>query len=81
MMDWFGIMEYFLGYQPRAGVEAEARPGHDGVARHIALAGHEWTRKALRPEDMSLYMFRLILEYARICDDNREQLGWVEDLR
>jgi len=67
-LDIYGIMAYFLG-------------GHDDVARKIALAGKAWAEKVLRREDMQIYTYRLLLEYARICDDRREWLGFVGDLR
>jgi hypothetical protein len=35
----------------------------------------------LRREDMLIYMYRLLLEYARLMDDKRDRLGWVEDLK
>lgn len=70
--DWYGIMEYFLGYGED--------PGRDEIARRIAMSGREWASKVLRKEDMQIYVLRLLLEYARICDERRENLGWVEDL-
>jgi hypothetical protein len=72
--DWFGIMEYFLGDEKR-GVA-----GHDAEAEKIANAGKEWAEKVLRKEDMQVYVLRLLLEYARICDEKRESMGWVDDL-
>lgn len=45
------------------------------IAERIALEGHEWTAKVLRKEDMEVYMFRLLLEYARVVDDDRLNLG------
>ncbi|KAK3385213.1 glycosyltransferase family 90 protein [Podospora didyma] len=71
--DWFGIMEYFLGY-------ADKKKAHDEVAQRIAEAGRDWADKVLRKEDMQVYVLRLLLEYARIMDDNRDKLGWVDDL-
>lgn len=71
-VDIYGIMEYFLGNDK---VEKE---GHDDVAKEIALTGKQWAEKVLRREDMQIYVFRLLLEYARICDDMRERLGWVD---
>lgn len=44
-------------------------------ARAIATAGADWTGKALRKEDMRIYMFRLLLEWGRLIDDHREVLG------
>ncbi|GIZ45435.1 hypothetical protein CKM354_000860200 [Cercospora kikuchii] len=71
-IDIYGIMEYFVGN------ELLGLAGHDDVARNIALEGKAWTEKVLRREDMSVYVLRLLLEYARICDDDRERLGWTE---
>ncbi|KAI1288574.1 hypothetical protein F5Y03DRAFT_389146 [Xylaria venustula] len=48
-------------------------------AQEIAEDGQAWARKALRREDMQVYMFRLLLEWARIVDDNREGLGFSPD--
>lgn len=72
--DYFGIMEYFVGY-PDGGV-----PGHDAQAAKIAAAGKEWAEKVLRKEDMQIYTLRLLLEYARVTDERREKMGWVDDL-
>ncbi|KAL1310554.1 hypothetical protein AAFC00_000833 [Neodothiora populina] len=71
-VDVYGIMEYFLGN------EESDKAGHDHVARDIALGGKAWAERVLRREDMQIYVFRLLLEYARICDDERERLGWVD---
>ncbi|KAF3763422.1 family 90 glycosyltransferase [Cryphonectria parasitica EP155] len=71
--DWFGIMEYFLGY----GAE---RPAHDAAAEKIASDGKAWAEKVLRREDMQIYVLRLLLEYARVSDERREKMGWVGDL-
>jgi hypothetical protein len=47
----------------------------------MAFAGGKgWAEKVLRKEDMQIYMLRLLLEYARLCDDNRNTLGYVRDL-
>lgn len=71
-IDIYGIMEYFVGNK-RVG-----KQGHDHVAREIALGGKAWAEKVLRREDMQIYVFRLLLEYARICDDERDRLGYVD---
>ncbi|KAH7161878.1 hypothetical protein EDB81DRAFT_854142 [Dactylonectria macrodidyma] len=54
-------------------------PG-DVAARFIAESGKEWAETALRREDMRLYVWRLLLEWARACDPNRHTLGFVTDL-
>lgn len=71
-IDLYGIMQYFLG--------DERTEGHDEMANSIALKGKEWAEKVLRREDMQIYVYRLLLEYARLCDDNRDRLGFVKDL-
>ncbi|KAF1814196.1 hypothetical protein P152DRAFT_372764, partial [Eremomyces bilateralis CBS 781.70] len=70
-IDIYSIMEYFIGYGEK--------PPHDRAARKIATEGKEWAAKVLRKEDMVLYTFRLLLEYARLCDDGREELAYVGD--
>ncbi|KAF9888609.1 hypothetical protein FE257_008541 [Aspergillus nanangensis] len=71
-MDLYGIMEYFLGFNGQG--------GHDAMAKKIALDGKSWAEKVLRKEDMQIYVYRLLLEYARISDDRRDGLGYVGDL-
>lgn len=71
--DWFGIMEYFLGY-------GSERPAHDAAAEKIASDGKAWAERVLRREDMQIYVLRLLLEYARVSDERREKMGWVGDL-
>ncbi|KAF2157243.1 glycosyltransferase family 90 protein [Myriangium duriaei CBS 260.36] len=68
-VDVYAILEYFIG--------TKNRPGHDDVAETIASEGKSWAEKVLRKEDMVIYLFRLLLEYARLCDDNRDRLGWA----
>jgi hypothetical protein len=75
-MDFWGIMEYFLGYEG----ENFKIEGHDKAAERMATAGQDWANKVLRKEDMQIYVLRLLLEYARITDDRRDKMGWVEDL-
>ena len=48
----------------------------------IAESGREWSSKVLRKEDMEIYFFRLLLEWARLTDDRRNELGFrIEGLR
>ena len=49
---------------------------HEEEAERIAAAGRKQAEKVLRKEDMEVYMFRLLLEWGRVTDDNREELGW-----
>lgn len=52
----------------------------DAAAHMIASAGKLWAEKVLRRDDMLLYVWRLLLEFARVCDENRDNMGYVEDL-
>ncbi|KAF8625394.1 hypothetical protein AX15_005400 [Amanita polypyramis BW_CC] len=45
---------------------------HEDLARRIAKAGREWSLKYWRREDLTAYMFRLFLEYARVMSTDRE---------
>lgn len=56
------------------------RPGHDDVAKRIGRQGSDWTRTVLRNDDMLAYVYRLILELARLSDDDREGMGWAGDV-
>ncbi|CAK1365498.1 unnamed protein product [Cercospora beticola] len=86
--DLYGILEYFAGYdvekiEGRIGEKEilRGRPGHDKQAEKIATEGASWSRKVLRREDRLAYLYRLILELARLSDERRGRMGWVEDLR
>ena len=54
-------------------------PG-DWAAKTIAENGQNWSEQVLRKTDMKLYVWRLLLEWARVCDVNRDTLGFVRDL-
>ncbi|KXJ90024.1 hypothetical protein Micbo1qcDRAFT_234707 [Microdochium bolleyi] len=71
--DFYGIMEYFLGY-------GQTVPHHDAAAKKIAMEGKAWAEKVLRKDDMQVYVLRLLLEFARVSDPRRERMGWVDDL-
>ncbi|POS83811.1 hypothetical protein EPUL_006085 [Erysiphe pulchra] len=75
-LDFWGIMQYFLGYES----DKIKIPSHDEQAKNIAIDGQEWANKVLRTEDMQIYVLRLLLEYARLSDDQRDNMGWVDDL-
>ena len=45
-------------------------------AEKIAEAGREWAGKILRKEDMEIYFFRLLLEWGRLTDDRRDEIGF-----
>ncbi|OAA62388.1 Lipopolysaccharide-modifying protein [Akanthomyces lecanii RCEF 1005] len=61
--DIYAVMEYFLD-------------GRDAQAEVIAMESRNWANAVYRREDMKLYVWRLLLEYARVVDDNRERLAF-----
>ncbi|KAK0647630.1 Beta-1 [Lasiodiplodia hormozganensis] len=52
--------------------------GSDGkkVAKKMADEGRDWAGKALRNVDFEAWFFRLLLEYGRLIDDNRDTIGY-----
>lgn len=51
--------------------------GNAAAGQRIAEAGREWADRVLRKEDMEIYMFRLLLEWGRLTDDRRDEIGFV----
>jgi hypothetical protein len=73
--DVFSCLAYFGGY----GVEHRNKrmmEGRSKEAEKIARDGKVWTEKVLRKEDMEVYMFRLLLEWGRLTDDKRTEVGY-----
>ncbi|AEO70200.1 glycosyltransferase family 90 protein [Thermothielavioides terrestris NRRL 8126] len=80
-----GTLAYFTGIQDGKknqdirklnGRELVMR-GRPEDAEWIAEQGKRWAEKALRREDMEVYLFRLLLEWGRIVDDNRDESRFV----
>ncbi|KAI2472532.1 glycosyltransferase family 90 protein [Annulohypoxylon bovei var. microspora] len=72
-------MAYFIGLKNRGPINGRTQntDGRHEDARWIAEQGHKWADKAVRREDMEVYLFRLLLEWGRIVDDNRDSLGFT----
>jgi hypothetical protein len=88
----WATLVYFAGFEGVVdGGKRAMVPAHDKQGELIAEAGRQWAGKVLRKEDMEVYMFRLLLEWARLTDDKRDELGlgveeamkiektWLED--
>ncbi|CAN8101548.1 unnamed protein product [Discula destructiva] len=45
-------------------------------AQWIAQEGKQWAARALRREDASVYLFRLLLEWGRVISEDRESPGF-----
>lgn len=86
--DLYSLLTYFIGYGKPGGQRTEAvdyangdvyMPSHEASGKKIARQGREWAKKVLRRDDMEVYMFRLLLEYGRIIDDNRDRIGYSDE--
>ena len=70
-------LAYFAGVEGRVlGREIKMEP-HLKEGEMIAEEGRRWANKVLRKEDMEVYFFRLLLEWGRLTDDRRDELGFV----
>lgn len=69
----WSTLAYFAGIN----TEKYRWEAHEREGELIAESGREWANKALRKEDMEVYFFRLLLEWARIVDDRRNDLGFT----
>lgn len=63
--EYFEVMRYF---------DRESE-GQEQALR-VAEAGRDWSRQILRNDDFEVWLFRLLLEYGRLVDDNRNELGY-----
>lgn len=50
------------------------------LAAQMAEDGRQWASKVLRKKDFEAWFFRLLLEYGRLVDDDRERIGFGMDL-
>lgn len=73
----WSTLAYFAGVH---GVDSIGRKwewqGHEREGELIAEHGRDWAEKVLRKEDMEVYFFRLLLEWGRLTDDKRDELGF-----
>ncbi|RYP56293.1 hypothetical protein DL771_012080 [Monosporascus sp. 5C6A] len=72
-------LSYFIGlkYNGPLNGKPQAMDSRKEDARWIAEEGRKWADKAMRREDMEVYLFRLLLEWGRVIDDDRDNLGFV----
>ncbi|GAO16716.1 hypothetical protein UVI_02002620 [Ustilaginoidea virens] len=50
--------------------------GRSDDAEWIAQQGQRWVQRALQSRDMEVYLFRLLLEWGRLIDDRRDEIGY-----
>jgi hypothetical protein len=74
-------LAYFSGINGRAGPRLNGREvnadAHVDDSRWIAEEGKGFAARALRREDMEVYLFRLLLEWGRVSHVERERLGFL----
>lgn len=74
-------LAYFVGIPKQDGRKLNGREvemaGRQEDGKWIADQGRNWAAKALRKEDMEVYLFRLLLEWGRVTDNNRDEIGFV----
>lgn len=76
----WATLAYFAGFEGRVGGTWMKVPAHDGEGERIATAGREWAGRVLRKEDMEVYFFRLLLEWGRLTDDRRDEIGFGSEI-
>ncbi|KAG6838641.1 hypothetical protein C0991_010036 [Blastosporella zonata] len=52
---------------------------HEDMAKKIAAAGRDWSLRFWRKEDLTAYMFRMFLEYARVMSTDRLHMNYLHD--
>jgi hypothetical protein len=72
-------LAYFSGLSGKVNGREILMHGKMQDAEWIAEQGKRWADKAMRREDMQIYLFRLLLEWGRLIDDRRAELGFVLD--
>lgn len=71
--DLYDVMAFFIG-NPETGEGA-----HESMAKRIAEQGKEFAKEHWRRVDMAAYMFRLILEYNRLLNQDSEDVDYISD--
>jgi len=73
-------LSYFTGIVEKGGARLNGRAvymeGKMDNAKWIANEGRRFASRAIRREDMEIYLFRLLLEWSRLVDDNRDKIGF-----
>ncbi|PSR94483.1 hypothetical protein BD289DRAFT_363360 [Coniella lustricola] len=76
--DLYSTLVYFMGledYDRINGRKVIMKPrGAD--AQWITEQGKSWVERAVRREDAEIYTFRLLLEWGRLIDERRDELGY-----
>ncbi|KAH9873108.1 hypothetical protein J1614_005505, partial [Plenodomus biglobosus] len=68
------LVRWFAGEQGGKGGNGDSEG--EVKARQIARRSTEWHDGVLRNVDLEAWLFRLLLEYGRVVDDGREEIGY-----
>ncbi|KAI9828929.1 MAG: hypothetical protein M1826_005852 [Phylliscum demangeonii] len=74
--DVHSTLAYFAGLHSTIDGSKVKMEAHNDQAEFIAEQGRAWAAKVLRKEDMEIYTFRLLLEWGRLTDDRRDEIGF-----
>ncbi|CAE6415310.1 unnamed protein product [Rhizoctonia solani] len=66
--DLYDTLAFFSG-------TPDGLPGYDHLAEKIGAQGHTFTAEQWRPEDMQVYIYRLLLEYARVVEEDTDTMS------
>ncbi|ORY14895.1 hypothetical protein BCR34DRAFT_672326 [Clohesyomyces aquaticus] len=77
--EWLDLVAWFGGVGPGEGYRKDGNGESRGEkrAREIAERSTEWAGRVLRNVDFEVWFFRLLLEYGRVIDDERENIGFT----
>ncbi|KAI5457934.1 hypothetical protein BGZ63DRAFT_53335 [Mariannaea sp. PMI_226] len=72
---------YFAGTEKRGKINGRHTkiPAHGRDAEWIGHQGALWVHDAMGDKDMEAYLFRLLIEWGRLVDDKRDEIGlWAD---
>jgi len=74
-------LTYFTGTHKKAYINGRDTDmkGQTKDGAWIAQQGAKWAKEALGEKDREVYLFRLMLEWARLVDDKRDEIGTIRD--
>ncbi|KAF4589389.1 glycosyltransferase family 90 protein [Ophiocordyceps camponoti-floridani] len=69
---------YFTGTRDRPKINNRETQllGREGDGEWISRRGQKWAEQALSKNEMEVYLFRLLLEWGRLIDDRRDDIGY-----
>ncbi|KAL5330365.1 hypothetical protein ACEPPN_003892 [Leptodophora sp. 'Broadleaf-Isolate-01'] len=77
LIPWVHFVPISLGMEELPEVSRYLLDDPEGkvLAAQMAKESREWTRRVLRPVDLTAAYFRVFLEYARLLDDGRDSMS------